>query len=717
MTSKSLFFKLMREDGKQRLWSFVLAMIVFFFSLPVVGAAQVSSPMPEKLLNDTVTNYMIDISPFFAVITFIGSMICGISGFSYLQSKKKVDFYHGIPVRREMLYAVSYLNGILIYLVSFLVNLCLYLLIASGKSLTPGLMVQYAFSSFALHMVNYLLLYTVAVIAVMLTGNMLSATMGCLILHFYGILVQLLNWGFHSYFYDTFWTRGLRPYFWVSPATAYMATASSLQYDMKHWGFPWGDLATVLAIWLALTVAALLLYRGRPSEAAEKAVAFPKTKPVIYLLLSIPVTLSGGWMFASMASQYSDGWMIFGMVCGWLLAHGVLQIVMESEFKAAFRGGVKLAVAGVTAAVITVVFAFDLTGFDTYIPSESQFYSAAVGMNNLNENIFLEEEGGRSLYRVDVPISQMAFTDYQSLVELIEETEGFRSKNGRAAAAVTEDAGENRKHYATNLYVKYCLKNGNVVYRNYWLTTDKLDLMNRVFTDKAFKEGCYPVLTRPEEQIGNAYFYNGMNSAVRLDVSHTELLRLFRTFCEEYRELTLYDMEELPFGTLTFAKEKNEGEPGYYIYPSMTETVSLLTAAGMEDRQQAVGKDTRVVVSAESFYYGLVSEGMIEEGTAPEVTYTGEKARQLLESAVPSDWLWDNQMVIRPETAVEFSVSVYGGTDENGNDIYENYSFVEGQVPEFVREDLNLDELERLQQELDERRLEEWVDEQVMERR
>ena len=191
-------------------------------------------------------------------------------------------------MRREILYAVSYLNGILIYLVSFLVNLCLYLLIVSGKSLTPGLMVRYAFSAFALHLVNYLLLYTVAVIAVMLTGNMLSATMGCLILHFYGILIQLLNWGFHSYFYDTFWTKGLRPYFWASPATAYMATASSLEYNMKHWGFPWGDLATVLAFWLALTVAALLLYRGRPSEAAERAVAFPKTKPVIYLLLSVP---------------------------------------------------------------------------------------------------------------------------------------------------------------------------------------------------------------------------------------------------------------------------------------------------------------------------------------------------------------------------------------------------------------------------------------------
>lgn len=274
---------------------------------------------------------------------------------------------------------------------------------------------------------------------------------------------------------------------------------------------------------------------------------------------------------------------------------------------------------------------------------------------------------------------------------------------------VAADAEENVKNYATNLYVKYCLKNGKVVYRNYWLTTEKKDLVNRVFTDQAFKEGCYPILTRLEEEIGNAYFYNGLDSAVRLNVSHTELLRLFRIFCEEYRELTLFDMEEIPFGTLTFAKDKNEGEPGYYIYPSMSKTISFLTDAGMKNRQQAIGTDTQITVSTPGLYYSLVGEGLMEDsgGDAPAVTYMGEKARQLLDAAVPSNWLYDNQMVLRPETTVDFTISVSGGTDEFGNDIYEDYSFVEGQVPDFVREDLNLDEMERLRQEMDGRPIEE----------
>ena len=156
-------------------------------------------------------------------------------------------------------------------------------------------------------------------------------------------------------------------------------------------------------------------------------------------------------------------------------------------------------------------------------------------------------------------------------------------------------------------------------------------------------------------------------------------------------------------------KEKNEGEPGYYVYPSMTETIGLLTDAGMKDRQQAVETDTRITVSTPDLYYTLQAWNMVGEGEAPEVVYTGEKARQLLATALPSDWLWSNQMLLRLEEEPAFSISVSGGIDEYGNDNYESYGFIKGQVPDFVREDLKLDELERLEREMDQRETDTWM--------
>ena len=43
MTSKSLFFKLIQEDGKRRLWAVTLAFLMFFFSLPVTIAMAIGN--------------------------------------------------------------------------------------------------------------------------------------------------------------------------------------------------------------------------------------------------------------------------------------------------------------------------------------------------------------------------------------------------------------------------------------------------------------------------------------------------------------------------------------------------------------------------------------------------------------------------------------------------------------------------------------------------
>ena len=43
MTSKNLFFKLMREDLKRRIWALGLAFLSFFFGMPVAAAMGASS--------------------------------------------------------------------------------------------------------------------------------------------------------------------------------------------------------------------------------------------------------------------------------------------------------------------------------------------------------------------------------------------------------------------------------------------------------------------------------------------------------------------------------------------------------------------------------------------------------------------------------------------------------------------------------------------------
>ncbi len=48
MTSKSLFFKLIQEDGKRRLWAVTLAFLMFFFSLPFTIAMAIGEFMKRR---------------------------------------------------------------------------------------------------------------------------------------------------------------------------------------------------------------------------------------------------------------------------------------------------------------------------------------------------------------------------------------------------------------------------------------------------------------------------------------------------------------------------------------------------------------------------------------------------------------------------------------------------------------------------------------------
>ena len=133
MTSRSLFFKLMKEDFKARLWAFAIRCLGFFFSVIVATAMMISIysrrtyttlDYRERIstIVDSFKGYIGTGNPLFAFGFLVLALIMAMSGFAYLYSKKKVDLFHSLPVKREMLYFVKTVNGILIVLVPYIVS-------------------------------------------------------------------------------------------------------------------------------------------------------------------------------------------------------------------------------------------------------------------------------------------------------------------------------------------------------------------------------------------------------------------------------------------------------------------------------------------------------------------------------------------------------------------------------------------------------------------
>ena len=224
MTSRNLFFKLMKEDLKRRLWAIGFSVLALFFAMPMAAAMGIGeignqykqwlisgtgyeNMVPEALRQTKILRLAGEILGFenYALFMVVGAaaMILGLTGFLYLHSKKQIDFYNSLPVKREMLFTVKFLDGFLIILAAYLINMFAAFGIFCGNGIAAGDLFKMMFASFAVNMIGFLLIYVVMVIAVLLTGNLFISILGAGVLYGYLPAVSLLIEGLKSLFFVT----------------------------------------------------------------------------------------------------------------------------------------------------------------------------------------------------------------------------------------------------------------------------------------------------------------------------------------------------------------------------------------------------------------------------------------------------------------------------------------------------------------------------------
>lgn len=144
------------------------------------------------------------------MIIVLLSLILGVTSFSWLHSRKKVDFYHSLPVRREKLFFVNYLDGALILFFAYAVNLLLGLLVAMVNGIAPGDVIPAAFGASGFLFLHFVMLYSVTVLAMVLTGNILVGILGTGVLHLYFPALLLLLDALYQEFFKTSYHGGSR---------------------------------------------------------------------------------------------------------------------------------------------------------------------------------------------------------------------------------------------------------------------------------------------------------------------------------------------------------------------------------------------------------------------------------------------------------------------------------------------------------------------------
>ena len=562
MTSKSLFFKLMKEDFKTRVWTLAISILIFFFSLIVATAMMISFNLYEgsaySYKEDLALNFIsyIDVkNPFFGMIFIVLSLVMAMSGFAYLYSKKKVDMYHSLPVKREVLYFIKIINGILIVLIPFIIcEIVASLLILANTG--EIIVITSALWSIAEWTSLFIMSYFLTVFSIMLTGNMLIGILACGFFSFYFPLISLVLKGYQSTFFDTYYTSG----FIIENVLPNM---SSFMLMFNIFELKWlTRIIIVILASIAFLFINLFLYKKRASEAAGKSVSFNVIKLPIKSMMVIFMSILM-YLLGYEVMNDSIGWGLFGLIVSGVITHCVMEIIYNQDFKKIFAKKIELLVLIIISIFIAAAFQFDIFGYDSYIPSASQIKSTAVISNLLESN----SEQYYNKVEISDGYYDESFVDVDYASDSKIEADQINKMDIQNKDAVLELArqGIEAAKYDLELYgnfdkvlISYKLKNGRTVGRVYYLDLDQSTSgLSSVYADESYKKSSYPILSESPENIVSVDFNGIMDNDTHI-VFHDDEMK--KKFVETYKkELMNLDYEtklkSYPFASIRFNNE------------------------------------------------------------------------------------------------------------------------------------------------------------------
>jgi len=619
MTSRNSFFNLLKEDLHRRLWTLILSSLVFFGTFGVAFTMIVQNYVGRysrvnygytkaqfiEMVSSNLCEDFYSFFPWFMAVAIIGAIICAMNGFAYLHSRKQMDFYHSLPVKREKIFAVRLVNGVLIYALPYLVGLlytyvlCLIYGVMTWDIFFCGLFM------FLIHLMGYLIMYLAGILAMMLTGKLVIAFFGICIVNLYAPAVYALFWLLKDTFFITAYNSGmdfdiaLSVTRWFSPFSYYF----SLVNEVIGGGRFWLEFLAFLVFAAALVALNLWLYKKRASEKADTAMAFKATEPVVRFMIAVPVGILVGMLFFSIQYDYgfttSVLWLVFGGLLGGFLCHGIIEAFYKGDIKKCLSHKVQMLITMVLAAVIPVLFMFDVFGFDSYLPKKNQIRNMAVISSEMRFGGSYYDENGW-IGPVDYALENMKVTNIDAMYELAEILTKDAGKH-RAERffdygynyVTTEDIYGNNseeRYNPTSFIIRYTLKDGSETIRKYeYNYYAVMDLLEQIYNDNEYKSAVHPVfgLLKTNVNVKDIEIYSPINiKAGNLQLNGKAVLEAYE---EDLLAMTFDDLKNsAPIGELTviFTIKENGHEyddsTNFLVYPKMTRTLDLLRVSGYQ---------------------------------------------------------------------------------------------------------------------------------------
>ena len=688
MISRRSYWTKWLENIKRRGWTFVLCAAVMLLLGPVFLSVNLTGVYNGSAFGSQTSEEM-DLMMRTAFVSHIGfsqiwvfpalffAVLFAVQGFCWLYSRQKMDLYMSVPVSSVKRYVMIWGNGIVCYAgLSFT-----GLLLCWATGAVFGVMSCYAaaqsMASWAFQMLAFLAMYHVSLVAVMLTGNVLTALLGCVVLFSYEPAMRILYNHLKTMFYYSYCSADAERMMrlpWLSPFAGTLDLFERVCYrDGYLVGVPGtGGLTWQFGIQTGLLVIcaasagifAYWLYRKRKTESYHRSVAFSPLAAVLELALLVPFGMAAGMAVAKMSGDsgiFLFGGCLLGTVCG----HAMIRLVYKRELKEVLGGKAVFAVSLTAAACFLGLFRFDWTGYDSYIPASREVRAVSVSLEsdysafgNYEEPLW---EGG-SVDMEEELLEKMASENTETIESVLWLAKKWRDKGmpgtvrdfeaGADTGYISEGAGKNEN--LRRWVVCYTMQGGRKVYRRFFADMeadqDKIDI---IMKDPSYQRVRYQIFSPMfEERLGEMKisFADGRTETL-YTAEKGELLEALRTDFRQYGYSLISD--SIPEGKICFELKNKEGGQDstriweYPLYKSFEKTGEVLARNGIEvrDWQTLYCADEVDEIRISYYHYEGKNKGLFEGEKLPEQEITAvftdrDQVEELLKALYSEELSW-----------------------------------------------------------------------------
>ena len=693
---------LLKQEFLRKFWMEGVAIIALMFALPVQMALKLGQYQDalSEMPNGILFSFMLQNKMLLGVI-FLLSIGMALAEFGYLFQQNKVDFYHSLPISRTMHFTYRYLNGILQFTIPYVILYAAAIMVGIvNGALIIGYVKEVAVTAI-LCFVFFCILYSVSVIAVQLAGSSISSLVTMGILHFGSVFFCYVINEYCILFRRTYVDTGKPLLYGYGSALTICMKVMEDYGKMRCWSASLVIMLAAMLIFLPLT--AYVLFLKRPAEKTSCGLAYPVIGPLLRLIAVAAAGLFGGLILRAFSYDQSDSWLFFGLAAGCILMHCIMQMILEMNFRAFFKGKISLLVCTAATVLLMCCYRYDLRGYDEYLPEAGQLDSVGVSIQDLEyyRNYALEynsrelENLYSSGYAYDAVFSMIY--DETERYSILQDME---LKNTKPVLDMARRSIEDTEwvDYEANMVVCFQLKNGRSIFRQYEIDLmEEIDACKEIFAMDDFKEVLYPILARSEENTTVWMNDNYSSAKQKLTLPDTQFTSLLRTYKRELKDLQLQTMtEEIPLLTLEFTNNQDGIYNSYPVYPSFEHTLTLLNGYGYEFTPAADQiYEAQVVYRKTETTDGIEASASIEAATLQEydsenqaeqktITITDEKQLKQLRSCLIPYIYYASALTLK-EMDQNYYVTGYLKDSVTGEVIMQDFGIEKGKVPEFLK--------------------------------